>query len=77
MTNLFLGLSTGANVLAARFMGAEEPKNVSKTVHTSLFLSMASGGLLTVIGVIMAEQLLLWMQTPVETLSLSVLYLRI
>ncbi len=77
MTNLFLGLSTGANVLAARFMGAEEPKNVSKTVHTSLFLSIASGGLLTVIGVIMAQQLLLWMQTPVETLSLSVLYLRI
>lgn len=77
MTNLFLGLSTGANVLAARFMGAGEEHNVRKTVHTSLFLAVFSGGLLTVVGVLLAEQLLIWMQTPTETLSLSVLYLRI
>ncbi len=77
MTNLFLGLSTGANVLTARFMGAGETKEVNQTVHTSLLLSIISGGLLTVIGIIMAEQLLTWMQTPEETLSLSTLYLRL
>ncbi|MDD5947593.1 MAG: MATE family efflux transporter [Oscillospiraceae bacterium] len=77
MTNLFLGLSTGANVLAARYMGAHEPENVSKTLHTSLFMSMASGGFLTLFGIIMARQLLCWMQTPDETLALSTLYLRI
>lgn len=77
MTNLFLGLSTGANVLTARFMGAGDTKAVNQTVHTSLLLSLFSGGLLTVIGIGMAEQLLTWMQTPEETLALSALYLRL
>lgn len=77
MTNLFLGLSTGANVLAARFMGTHEPEKVNKTLHTSLFLSVVSGGFLTLFGIIMAKQLLRWMQTPDETLELSTLYLRI
>ena len=35
MTNLFLGLSTGANVLCSRYMGAEDEDRVNKTVHTS------------------------------------------
>ncbi len=77
VTNLFLGLSTSANVLSAHFMGADEPEKVSRTVHTSLMLSLLSGLMLTIIGECMAEQMLIWMQTPLEVLDLSSLYLRI
>lgn len=77
ITNLFVGLSIGANVTAARFYGAKSPEELSKTVHTSMLLSMMSGLLLTGIGVVGAKQMLIWMQTPSEILSLATLYLRI
>lgn len=77
ITNLFLGVSTGANVVASRFLGAKDDKNVSRAVHTSLFLSVASGLILTAVGVIFAEKFLELMQTPPEVLSLSATYLRI
>ena len=77
LTNLFLGLSIGANILAARHYGAREDEELSKTVHTAMLLSILSGVLLTVAGVLGARQILTWMQSPPEVLKLSALYLRI
>ena len=77
MTNLFLGLSTGANVLASHYMGAGDDKRVSLTVHTSIFLSIVSGLILTAVGCIFADDLLTLMQTPPAVLELSATYLRI
>ncbi len=77
ITNLFLGLSTGANVMTSRYMGAKDNERVSKTVHTSIFLSIVSGLILTVIGVVFADKMLVLMNTPDEVLELSTLYLRI
>ena len=77
ITNLFLGLSTSSNVLSANYMGAGDDDRVSKTVHTSLLISVISGLILTVIGIAFTEQMLIWMQTPEEVLDLSAVYLRI
>ncbi len=77
MTNLFLGLSTGANVLSAHYMGAGDDERVSKTVHTSILLSIISGLIMTVVGVLFADKLLRLMDTPDEVIDLSALYLRI
>ncbi len=77
MTNLFLGLSTGANVLASHYLGAGDDERVSKTVHTSIYLSIISGLILTAAGCIFADDLLSLMQTPSNVLGLSALYLRI
>ena len=77
LTNLFIGLSVGANVLAARHYGADEQKELSKTVHTSMLVSLFSGLLLTVIGLLFARQLLVLMKTDKEVLELAAIYLRI
>ncbi|MBQ7834789.1 MAG: MATE family efflux transporter [Ruminiclostridium sp.] len=77
MTNLFLGLSTGANVLASHYMGAGDDERVNKTVHTSILLSIISGLIMTIVGVIFADKLLMLMDTPDEVIGLSTLYLRI
>lgn len=77
LTNLCMGLSRGANVVAARYFGAKQKKDLEKTVHTAMLLSMLSGVLLCVLGLIGAKQMLIWMQTPEEVLSLAALYLRI
>ena len=68
LTNLFIGLSIGANVVAARHYGAKAWDDLRRTVHTAMLLSMLSGALLLVLGVIGAEQMLIWMQTPEASL---------
>ena len=77
LTNLFVGLSIGSNVLTARYYGAKQEKDLKETVHTSMMLSIYSGILLTVIGVVAARQILSWMQAPEEVIGLAELYLRI
>ncbi len=77
MTNVFMGLSVGGNVVAARDFGAGNDAELGKTVHTSMTLALFSGVFLTVAGVIFAPQLLKLMQTPENILPLAALYLRI
>ena len=75
LTNLFIGLSVGANVLAARDYGARHENDLSRTVHTSVCLSIISGLLLSIIGIAGAKQILIWMQTPAEVLDLSLIHI--
>lgn len=77
LTNLFLGLSVGANVTAARFYGSKSNNELSKTVHTAISLSAISGFILTVIGLLFAKQILVLMQTPPEVCDLASIYMRI
>lgn len=77
LTNFFMGLSIGANVLVARYYGAKQDQDVEKTVHTAMLLSIYSGIILTLIGCLGAKQILIWMQTPEDVLNLAVVYLRI
>ena len=41
--NFFIGISLGANVLAARFYAAGKHKEMSETVHTAITLALISG----------------------------------
>ena len=77
LTNLFIGLSVGSNVLVARFFGAKKEDDLRETVHTAMTLSLIGGAALTVIGVAGAPVILTWMQSPPEVISLSTTYLRV
>ena len=77
LINLFIGLSIGTNILAARFVGAQNREAVRSTVHTSMLLSLLSGLFLALVGFFAAKPLLHMMQVPPAILPLSALYLRI
>lgn len=77
LTNLFVGLSVGANVLVAHYYGAKEKDDLRKAVHTVITISILSGILLTIIGLVGARQFLIWMDTPTKVLPLATTYLRI
>ncbi len=77
LTNLFIGLSVGANILAARFYGAGDRENLHQTVHTAMLVSLLSGLFLAAAGALGARTILVWMQSPPEVLDLAALYLRI
>ena len=77
LTNLFVGLSIGANVTAARNYGGKREDALSRTVHTSITISIISGVILTVIGVLGTKEMLRLMSTPDEIIDLAADYLRI
>ncbi len=77
IVNLFTGLSMGAGVLTARNLGAKNKDGVSRAVQTSMGLSVLSGLLIAVIGILFSPTLLRWMQAPADTIDLSTLYVRI
>lgn len=77
LTNVFIGLSVGANVLIARYYGAGQEKEVSDTVHTAVLLSIICGIILCVAGIALAGPLLKLMGTPEDVLGKAIRYMRI
>lgn len=76
-TNLFIGISLGANVLAARFYASGKEQEMSETVHTSITLALISGLVMALAGVLLARFALNLMGTPNDVIDQSVLYMRI
>ena len=77
MTNLFIGLSVGVNVLVARYYGSGEKDNLHDTVQTSITLSVILGLVVAVFGFIFAPTFLKMMKLEGEILRLASIYLRI
>ena len=76
-TNLFIGVSLGANVLAARFYAAGKAKEMSETVHTSVTLALVSGVAMAAVGLVFSRWPLEVMGTPADVIDQSTLYMRI
>lgn len=77
LVNLFVGFSVGTNVVVARDLGAGREEDVHASVHTAIAISLLSGLFLTVIGVGLARQLLIWTSSAPDVIDLATLYLRI
>ncbi len=77
LTNIFMGLGIGVNVLAARFFAAKKDEELSKTVHTAITVSLICGVLMVIIGEVWARPLLEAMDNPPEVIDLATLYLKI
>lgn len=77
LISVFMGLSIGSNVLASRYHGSRNDDRLSKTVHTSMLVSFVSGIILAVVGFVFSTRILIWMDSPAETLPLASLYLKI
>ncbi len=75
--NLFVGISVGANVIVANYIGQKRQDRIKETVHTAMTIAIISGLFLLVIGQFVAKPILLWTNTPEDVLSHAVLYLRI
>lgn len=77
LTNLFIGISLGANVLAARFYAAGKHKEMSETVYTSILTAFISGVLMIFVGIFFSRPALELMDTPSDVIELATLYMRI
>ena len=76
-TNLFIGISLGANVLAARYFAAGRDREMSEAVHTAITLALISGVVMAFVGAGMSGTALDLMDTPGNVIGLSAVYMRI
>ena len=77
VVEVFVGLTSGASVIAAQFYGAKDRKNLNKTLHTSYAFGIATGFVVGVLGFFMTDTVLTLMKTPQELMADSGIYLHI
>lgn len=63
--------------MVARYYGARHPKDVSKTVHSALVVSLLAGILLLAVGLFGSPALLRLLNTKEDLLPGAILYLRV
>ena len=73
----FVGIASGATVIIAQYYGAKRDSEVSRAVHTAIALAVVGGAICTVIGIASSSFLLVKMQTPLDTMDYSLIYLKI
>lgn len=77
IVNVFIGLSVGGCVVAARYYGQNNWEGVCRTSNTAFLISLIGGAFLAVLGFFAARPLLTLMGTPDDVIDRSVLYMRI
>lgn len=77
LVGFFVGISSGATVVISQYRGACRDEDVETSVHTSIAIAIAGGAIMTLLGLSLSRPVLVWMDTPADTLSDSILYLRI
>ncbi len=76
LTSFFIGATMGAGIVISRYFGSKEFDKVSRAVHTNVALGLASGLLLTVVGVVFTPTFLKWMKTDPAIMDEAVSYFR-
>lgn len=76
ITALVIGVSTGSNVIVARYIGRKDPESRDRAIHTALAFSLMAGVVLAVIGIVGAETFLGWINCDPELLPDAALYFR-
>ena len=75
--SFFMGLTSGASIIASQMHGARDKVQVNDSIHTIYGFSLVSGIFISVIGFLGAEQMLSWLKTPTGLMADSKTYLQI
>lgn len=76
LTSFFDGTAMGAGVIISRYFGAGDEDRASRAIHTNLAFGIASGIILTLVGVSFTPTLLRWMNTDPEVMPKAIEYFR-
>ena len=69
--NMLVGISIGANVLAAQYYGAKARKDLSRTIHTSMFFAIVGGAVIGLLGILLCHPALQMIKVPESVLPKS------
>ena len=77
LSTIFLGMGAGVSVVVSRFMGAKDYKNVSRAVHSSLFLGLFCGVFILVTGHIFSRTAFQLLRVPEAIMEDALAYFRV
>lgn len=77
LINLFIGISVGANVVIARYIGEGNDDKIKKATHTAIVISVVSGIVVMIMGVLLSRPMLELMNSPEDVIDLATVYLKI
>jgi Na+-driven multidrug efflux pump len=75
VVNLFVGLSIGANVVIARYIGKGDGGSANRTIYTALNFALGFGVLIALPGIAFSYKISELLGDPAEVLPLSSAYL--
>ena len=75
--NMFVGMSVGANVIIANYIGQRREEKVHEAVHTVYVMAVLLGVIMLIAGQVIAKPILVLIHTPSDVIDLATLYLRI
>ena len=75
--SLSSGLSVGIGIIAAQYFGANDEKQLKKTIANSIYVLASAAAVVTLIGVIFARPILQLLQTPDVYINDSIAYFRV
>lgn len=73
----FNGISMGGGVIISKYFGAEDEENVVKAIHSNFLFAIIASVLSTLVGLLLAPQILTWMNTPENVMPDSLMYFQI
>lgn len=71
------GLSIGSGVLMSQYYGAQDEERLKKALSTLLLFGIVFSLVISLAGFILAEKILIWINTPQDIREISASYLRI
>ncbi|MGI6007649.1 MAG: MATE family efflux transporter [Ruminococcus sp.] len=77
IVGFFTGLSLGTGVIISLAVGEGDKDKIRKVIHTAMGISLTGGVFLTLLGILMSRQMLIWMNTPEDILEQGLVYIRI
>lgn len=75
VVGFFMGLTSGASIIAAQMLGAKDRESVNDSIHTIYAFSLLSGIILAVAGILLTKNMLIWLNTPQSIMRASEEYL--
>jgi len=75
LLGLFMGISGGAGIIVSQFFGAKQKERLSKTVGTTLTLTLFVSIFITFLGVFVSKPILSLLGTPTEIFQMTADYL--
>nr|MCR5202167.1 MATE family efflux transporter [Lachnospiraceae bacterium] len=73
--SLCFGLAAGIGILISQYFGAGKKEMVKKIVANSIYITLISGAIMSVVGVFLSKPILILMNSPKETFAYSHTYM--
>lgn len=71
------GMSLGVGILISQYFGAKDEKNVKSTIINAVYLIGITGIIMSILGVLFTEPVLILMKTPEKIIEESIIYMKI